>query len=74
MIAQNGEQCPARKYNNSDEPCAHQCTVRKAVFGGIEDLYGDVVAIFAADDIGTARSDYHIESAMADGGRRGGDR
>ena len=73
-IAESGEQCPARKYNDSDEPCAHQCTVRKAAFGGIEDVYGDVVTIFAADDIGTARADYHIESAMADGGRRGGDR
>lgn len=74
VLAESGDQCPARKYNDSEEPCAHQCTVRKAAFGGLEDVYGDVVTIFAADDIGTARADYHIESAMADGGRRGGDR
>jgi len=74
VLAESGDQCPARKYNDAGEPCAHQCTVRKAAFGGIEDLYGDVVEIFSAEEIGTARADYHIESAMADGGRRGGDR
>ena len=40
--AESGDQCPARQYNDSEEPCAHQCTVRKAALGGLEDAYGDV--------------------------------
>lgn len=64
------ERCPARKYNDSDEPCAHLCTIRKADFGAIEDDTGTTVTIFDTEDVGIAQADHHIETAMADGGRR----
>lgn len=63
------EQCPARKYNDADEPCAHLCTVRKAAFVEISDAKGEPVTVFEADDVATAQADPHIEDAMlADGG------
>ncbi|MFA9517983.1 hypothetical protein ACERIT_12325 [Halopenitus sp. H-Gu1] len=65
------EQCPARKYNDPDEPCAHLCTIRKAAFVEISDVQGEPVTVFETDDVATARADPHIEDAMlADGGER----
>ncbi|WP_058365930.1 hypothetical protein [Haloparvum sedimenti] len=63
------ERCPARKYNDPDEPCAHLCTVRKAAFGAIEGDDGEPVRVYDAGDAAVARADAHIEAAMADGGR-----
>ncbi|MFA9515920.1 hypothetical protein ACERIT_01650 [Halopenitus sp. H-Gu1] len=45
------KQCPARKYNNPDEPCAHLCTIRKAAFVEISDVQGEPVTVFETDDV-----------------------
>lgn len=64
------EPCPARKYNDPDEPCAHLCTIRKAAFGDVEDDAGHTVSILRTEDVQTASSDHAVEEIMADGGRR----
>jgi hypothetical protein len=63
-------ECDCSGYQFHDGPCAHLCAVRKAEFLGIEDAAGEVVHI--ADEMDAA--DQHVERAVADGGRRGGER
>ena len=49
VIHETGERCPARKYNDDEEPCAHLCTLRKALVlndeadDGGRDVDGDVL-------------------------------
>ncbi|WP_311171774.1 hypothetical protein [Halobellus ordinarius] len=69
-VRDSGEQCPARKFNDRDEPCAHLCTLRKAAFLGIDDDRGESIDVFERDDAAIAAADAHIETAMADGGVR----
>jgi hypothetical protein len=64
--------CPARKYNDDDKPCAHLCTLRKALVFNDEADDGTTIEVFDRDDVETAAADAHIEEAMADGGREVG--
>ncbi|QHS17227.1 hypothetical protein GWK26_08770 [haloarchaeon 3A1-DGR] len=65
------EQCPARKFSDVDEPCAHLCTIRQALVFNDEADDGTTIEVFDADDVATASADPHIETAMlADGGER----
>ena len=68
-IRETGEQCPARKYRDADKPCAHLCTIRKALTFNDEADDGTTIEVFERDDVEIAAADNHIEDAMADGGR-----
>ena len=59
------ERCPARKYNDADEPCAHLCTVFKATLFNDPDINGKPIEVFDTDDAAIAANDTHIEAAMA---------
>jgi hypothetical protein len=70
------ERCPARKYNDAKKPCAHLCTLRKAMLFNDPDISGQPIKVFDVDDAAIAANDTHIETAMAadqdvatDGGR-----
>lgn len=69
-IRESGEQCPARKWGDRDEPCAHLCTLRKALVFNDEADDGTTIEVFERGDVEIASADHHIETAMADGGRR----
>lgn len=69
-IRSTGEQCPARKYRDRDEPCAHLCTIRKGVLFNDPASDGTTIEVFERSDVEIAAADRHIEDAMADGGVR----
>jgi hypothetical protein len=71
-IHESGERCPARKYNDDEEPCAHLCTLRKALVFNDEADDGTTIEVFDRDDVEIAAADTHVEEAMADGGREVG--
>ncbi|MDQ2054299.1 hypothetical protein [Halobellus sp. H-GB7] len=68
-VRETGEQCPARKYRDADEPCAHLCTIRKALVLNDKADDGTTIEVFDRDDVEVAAADAHVEDAMADGGR-----
>jgi hypothetical protein len=63
------QRCPARKYNNDSLPCAHLCTIRKALVFNDRADDGTTIEVFERDEIEIAAADTHIEDAMADSGR-----
>ena len=69
-VRETGEQCPARKYRDAEEPCAHLCTIRKALVFNDEADDGTTIEVFERDDVEIAAADAHVEDAMADGGVR----
>ena len=60
--------CDCESYQYRGEACAHLCTVRKAAFGGVEDLRGRLVEIVDPDE----ERAQHVDRlpARADGGER----
>jgi hypothetical protein len=68
----DGDRCPARKYNDRDEPCAHLCTIYQGTLFNDPTDDGDRIEVFDRDDVEIASADPHIEDAMADGGREVG--
>ena len=64
-VRDEADRCPARKYNDADEPCAHLCTVFKATLFNDPDVNGQPIEVFDVDDAAIAANDQHIETAMA---------
>lgn len=60
---------PSTEIPDADKPCAHLCTIRKALVFNDEADDGTTIEVFERDDAEIAAADNHIEDAMADGGR-----
>ena len=61
-VRETGEKCPARKYNGRDEPCAHLCTIRKALVFNDEAADGEFV-LTLSDDRGHAGREVAVDAA-----------
>ncbi|WP_256545293.1 hypothetical protein [Halobellus inordinatus] len=67
-VCETGEQCPARKYRDADELCAHLCTIRKALVLNDKADDGTTIEVFDRDDVEAAAADAHIAINITVGG------